>query len=304
MSESAVIEAIALRKAYNGSDALRGLDLQVAPGSISALLGRNGAGKTTSIKILLDLVRPDAGTAAVFGLAANTRDGGLAIRQRTAFVSEEKSLQDSMTVEEIIRFTRAFYPQWRREEEKHFLNCFALPLARPVRHLSKGMRTQLALLLALSRGAELLILDEPTSGLDPAATEAVLKEIVRHVANEQTTVLFSSHQISEVEQIADHVTIIDRGQALASGEIESLRECYSLVQLVFAGDAAGITLRSPGVARVKQDGRVISLVCNQGEQEVMKEARALGATSMNSRPMTLREIFLEVVSEEEVKKHE
>lgn len=296
MNNTPVIEATELRKTFDGSEALRGLNLQVATGSISAVLGRNGAGKTTFIKILLDLVRPDAGSASVFGLATNARGGGLEIRRRTAFVSEEKTLPGSMTVDEVIHFTRSFYPRWQADAERHFRECFALPAGRPVRQLSKGMRTQLALLLGLCRGVELLVLDEPTSGLDPAAAEIVLKEIVRHVANQGTTVLFASHQIAEVDQIADHVAIIERGQVVEGGEIESLRENYARVQLVFADTAPAASFRAAGVRSVKREGRVISLVCSQGARAVLEEARGMGAISVDSQPMTLREIFLEKVN--------
>src|SRR5207237_1932170 len=136
------------------------------------------------------------------------------IRRRTGFVSDDKDLYDSMTVEEMIRFTSPFFPRWSTELEQRYLGKFELPRDRKVKALSRGMRTKLALLLALCRGAELLILDEPTSGLDPAVTEEVLQALVSHVASEETTVFFSSHQVAEVDQIADHLTIIDRGRAV------------------------------------------------------------------------------------------
>ncbi len=169
------------------------------------------------------MARPTSGEARVFGLPADVQDASVEIRRRTGFVSDDKDLYDYMTVAEMIRFTAPFFPRWRRDLEERYLRKFELPLDRKVKALSRGMRTKLALLLALCRGAELLILDEPTSGLDPAMTEEVLQALVAHVAGEEMTVFFSSHQIAEVEQIADRVAIIDRGRAVVTGALDDLQ---------------------------------------------------------------------------------
>jgi len=218
------IDVADLRKAWADVEAVRGLTLQVPAGSIFGFLGKNGAGKTTTIKVLLGMVKPDAGRARVFDLAADAPQSSVAIRRRTGFVTEDKDLIDYMTVDEIIRFTASFYPRWREDLEEKYRRSFDLPAARKVKALSRGTRTKLALLLALCRGADLLILDEPTSGLDPAMTEEVLQALVAHVAREETTVFFSSHQIAEVDQIADSVGIIDRGRTVVAGALDDLRE--------------------------------------------------------------------------------
>ena len=186
-------------------------------GSICGFLGRNGAGKTTTIKVLLGMARPTAGEARVFGLPASAEQASVEIRRRTGFVSDDKELYNYLTVREMVRFTAGFFPRWRKDLEDRYLRAFELPPDRKVKALSRGMRTKLALLLALCRGAELLILDEPTSGLDPAMTEEVLQALVTHVGREEMTVFFSSHQIAEVDQIADRVAIIDHGRIVVSG---------------------------------------------------------------------------------------
>src|SRR5204862_356817 len=152
------------------------------------------------------------------------QDASVEIRRRTGFVSDDKDLYDYMDVEEMIRFTAAFYPRWRADLEQRYLRSFDLPLDRKVKALSRGMRTKLALLLALCRSAELLVLDEPTSGLDPAVTEEVLQALVAHVAREEMTIFFSSHQIAEVDQIADRVAIVARGRTVVTGALDDLRE--------------------------------------------------------------------------------
>jgi ABC-2 type transport system ATP-binding protein len=219
VADGFVIETADLRKTYDGVEALRGLNLQVPAGSICGFLGRNGAGKTTTIKLLLGMARPTSGRVQVFGLPADRPEPSVDIRRRTGFVSEDKDLYDGMTVDEMIRYTRAFYPRWRVDLEQRYRRAFDLPAGRKVKALSRGMRTKLALLLAFSRGADLLILDEPTSGLDPVVTEEVLQAIVSHVARAEMSVFFSSHQIAEVDQIADHVAIVDRGRVVAAGEL-------------------------------------------------------------------------------------
>src|SRR6185369_8049521 len=217
------------------------------------------------------------------------------IRRRTGFVSEDKDLYDFMTVGEMIRFTAPFFPTWRKDLEERYLRKFELRPTQTVKSLSRGMRTKLALLLALSRGAELLILDEPTSGLDPAMTEEVLQALVTHVANEQMTVFFSSHQIAEVEQIADHVAIIDRGRTVVTGALDDLRERYCRIQLVFDGDAPEPAFRAPGVTRVRRKGRVITLLSSAGSEQLASEARALHPVSIDVSPVSLKDIFLETV---------
>jgi ABC-2 type transport system ATP-binding protein len=298
VSDRDVIEATGLTKRYDDVEALRGLDLRVPAGSIFGFLGRNGAGKTTTLKVLLGMARPTSGEARVFGLPSHETDAGVEIRRRVAFVSDDKAMYDSMTVGEMIAFTRPFFPGWRADLEQRYLAKFELPAARTIKELSRGTRTKLALLLALARGAELLILDEPTSGLDPAMAEDVLQALVSHVAGESATVFFSSHQLSEVEQIADHVAIIDRGQTVVSGALDDLRARYQRIQLVFDSDAPDIRVHAPGTHRVQRKGRVLTVLTSSGAA-VADELRGYRPTSLDMAPVTLKDIFLESVRTED-----
>ena len=299
MTDSLIIEAAELQKNYDGVTALRGLNIQVPAGSIFGFLGRNGAGKTTTIKILLGMVRVSGGHASVFGLPVDSQTASVDIRRRTGFVSEDKGLYDYMTVESMIRFTAAFYPRWRSDLEKRYLRAFELPPDRKVKALSRGMRTKLALLLALCRGAELLILDEPTSGLDPAMAEEVLQALVAHVASEEMTVFFSSHQIAEVDQIADRVAIVDRGRVVVAGALDDLRQNYRRIQLVFDGEAPVPVFHATGIERVRRKGRVVTVLSSAGAEPFIEEARALNPMSVDVVPVSLKEIFLETVAEED-----
>ena len=249
-----IIETNQLCKSFKGQPALSGLDLRVPTGSIFGFLGRNGAGKTTTIKTLMGLLRSDSGTARVFGIPVADADRSIEIRRRIGFVTEDKELYPYMTVEQIIRFTRPFFPKWRDDLERRYLKMFELPPKRKIPDLSKGMRSKLMLLLAISRGADLLILDEPTDGLDPAATEDVLRELVTIAAAEGTTMFFSSHQLAEVELIADHIGIIDQGRMIVAGSLDDMKARYQRLQVVFKETVstyprAGRTASNPSVKR-------------------------------------------------------
>jgi len=297
VSDVLAIETVDLRKRYGDVEALRGINLGVPAGSIFGFLGRNGAGKTTTIKVLLGMARATSGAARVLGIPASP--DAVDIRRRTAFVSEEKDLYDSMTVEEIVRFTASFYPRWRSELEQRYRRAFDLSPNAQVKTLSRGTRSRLALLLALCRGAELLILDEPTSGLDPAAAEDVLQALVAHAAADAVTVFFSSHQIAEVEQIADHIAIVDRGRTVVAGALDDLRAQYRRVQFVFDGDAPAVSFRAPGVVRLQRQGRVLTLLCSGGVDALVAEAHALQPVAIDVTPVTLKDIFLDTVHAEE-----
>ena len=299
MTDASVIETSRLTKHYDGVEALRGLDLRVPAGSIFGFLGTNGAGKTTTIKVLLGMAHPTSGGARVFGQQPSDSRGGVEIRKRAAFVSDDKDLYDYMTVGEIIAFTRSFYPKWQGALEQQYLKKFDLAPGRHVKELSRGMRTKLAMLLALCRGAELLILDEPTSGLDPAMAEEMLQALVSHVAGSGSTVFFSSHQLAEVEQIADHVAIIDRGQTVVAGGLDELRSRYQRVQMVFDGAAPEIRVRAAGTHRVRRQGRVLTVLSSGSGDAVIDELRGYRPASFDVSPVTLKDIFLESVRTED-----
>jgi ABC-2 type transport system ATP-binding protein len=298
MSDHLATHTTDLWKRYDDVEALRGLNLQVPAGSICGFLGRNGAGKTTAIKVLLGMARPTTGTARVLGVVAHDAVAGAAVRRRIGFVSDDKDLYDYMTIGEIIDFTRPFFPGWSVELERKYLGTFELPRHRNIKELSRGMRTKLALLLVLCRGTELLVLDEPTAGLDPAMAEDVLQALVGHVARVESTIFFSSHQIGEVDQIADHVAIIDRGQTVLAGALDDLRDRYQRVQLVFSGESPRAAFHAAGTIRVQRQGRVTTVLTSNREA-LIAEAQTLGPSSIEASSVTLKEIFLELVRTED-----
>jgi ABC-2 type transport system ATP-binding protein len=293
-----IIATHGLSKSYGGKPALREFDLAVPRGSICGFLGRNGAGKTTTLKLLMRMLRPDAGDIRLFGELVQSEESAVTARRRMAFVSEDKELYPYMTVGQTIRFTRAFFPGWRRDLEEKYLELFRLPQGKAVPKLSKGMRTQLMLLLALARGAELLIMDEPTGGLDPAVTEEILQALGDLAASDGTTVFFSSHQLAEVEQICDRVCLIDEGQAVIDGVLDDLKSQYRRILLVFEGEPPRELYGFPGVDHVRRRGRTASLLAHADVETVVDRVRELGPLSVEVRPITLKELFLDHVKGE------
>jgi len=288
-----IIETNQLCKSFKGKPALRGLDLQVPAGSIFGFLGRNGAGKTTTIKTLMGLLHADSGSAQVFGSPVADADRSVEIRRRIGFVTEDKELYPYMTVEQIIRFTRPFFPTWRDELAQRYMELFELPPKRKIPDLSKGMRSKLMLLLAISHQAELLVLDEPTDGLDPAATEDVLRELVAIAAASGTTIFFSSHQLVEVERIADHIGIIHRGKLVATGSLDDMKAQYQRLNVVLADSVSPPAHWPEGVESVRQEGRVLSILASHNVDAIVEQARAIPGSTVERFPVTLTEIFLE-----------
>ena len=296
MINDSVIVTQALSKCYGSAEAVRGLDLSVGRNRITAFLGRNGAGKSTTIKMLLGMIRPTAGSGTVLGKQITDGEGNSELRRRIAYVAEDKALYGYMTVEQTIRFVSSFYTDWRRDVEKALLQDYGLPLERKVKRLSKGMRTKLALLLAFARHPELLILDEPSEGLDPVGIEHLLQTLVRWSA-EGVSVFFSSHQIAEVERIADHVCILEKGRLVVDAPLDELRQFYRRIDLVFSSLPPEHEFRISGVERIEARGRQMSVFASRNAEAVVERAHAWNAVSVEVAPVGLREIFLETVKE-------
>jgi ABC-2 type transport system ATP-binding protein len=191
---------------------------------VYGLVGANGAGKTTLIKHILGLLRAQAGSVRVFGLDPVADPVG--VLSRIGYLSEENDLPDWMLVDELIRYSRAFYTAWDDDYAEELRRSFALDPAAKIRTLSKGQRARAGLLVALSYRPDLLVLDEPSSGLDPIVRRDILGAIIRTIAGEGRTVLFSSHLLEEVEQVADHVTMIDHGRIVLSAPLEVIRDMH------------------------------------------------------------------------------
>ena len=250
------IEVTGLRKAFGKTDVLRGVDLAVPSGATFALLGRNGVGKTTTIKALLGLLKPDGGTCRVLGL--DPQKDAIEIRQRIGYMAENQTMHGWMKIKEMIWFCSRFYPTWDADEAERLRLAFDLPADRKIKALSKGQNSRLALLLALSHRPDLVILDEPTLGLDPIARKDFLREVIGRLQSRSATVFFSTHLLYEIEPVADHVAIMEGGTIVRHGTTDELRGAVKRVVLEPSAPAA--LSEVPGLLDVQRTGRKWAVV--------------------------------------------
>jgi len=236
-----VIQVSDVTRRFGANTALDSVSLSVTRGVVHGLVGENGAGKTTLIKHVLGLLRAESGSVRVFGLDPVADPVG--VLSRIGYLSEERDLPGWMRVDELVRYSRAFYPDWDDAYARELQHTFALDPTAKIKNLSKGQKARAALLIALAYRPELLVLDEPSTGLDPIVRKDIVGAIIRTIADEGRTVLFSSHLLDEVEQVADHVTMISRGRVALSAPLEVIRETHRSLDEAFVahvGEAAAL----------------------------------------------------------------
>lgn len=292
MSSHDVISASNLEMRYPGCDALQGIDLHVKSGTVFALLGENGAGKTTMIRILTGFQKPTSGECRVCGL--DPMHDALEIRRRIGYVSDAPALYDWMTVSEIGWFAASFYPAGYVDRYEQLLSEYELPRDRKIKVLSKGQRAKVALSLAIAHDPELLILDEPTSGLDPLVRREFLESMVDR-ASAGRTVFLSSHQISEVERVADTVAILHDGKFQLCGELVELKDTISEVTVNVDDPLQSLpTLPEPAqVLSESTEGRQRRMIVRGFSTEMREQLLARsGVQSVKSRPASLEELFV------------
>lgn len=226
-----VVEVQALTRRFGATAALDGVSLSLPRGAVYGLVGANGAGKTTLIKHILGLLRAESGSVRVFGLDPVSDPVG--VLSRIGYLSEENDLPGWMRVDELLQYSRTFYPAWDEAYAEELRKTFVLDPAAKVKSLSKGQRARAGLLVALAYRPELLVLDEPSSGLDPIVRRDILGAVMRTVASEGRTVLFSSHLLDEVEEVADHVTMISAGRIVLSAPLAAIRESHGTLAKAF-----------------------------------------------------------------------
>ncbi|MGZ3505226.1 MAG: ABC transporter ATP-binding protein [Vulcanimicrobiaceae bacterium] len=280
-----------LSKTYGGFRALDDVTIEIPSGTVFGVLGPNGAGKTTTFKCMLGLAKPTAGTVLYDG-----RPLAPAMFERMAYVPERSVLYEWMTVSEHLDMQRRAFTRYNAQRATELLALFGLDPRKRVRAMSKGMRTALAIVLAFSIEPQILVLDEPTSGLDPINQRSVLKLII-DAAAQGTTIVFSSHQIGQVERAADHIAVLQRGSVVLTGAVDDLKYEQKIVEGIFASDAFAVNGFSGDarISRIEKTGRILRLTVRRDSDAIAASVDGMGAQSVRVVDLNLEDIFLNAV---------
>jgi len=285
-----VIEIQNLVRRYGKHDAVDGLSLAVPAGKCYGFFGRNGAGKTTTIKCLLNLLRPDSGSVRVFGLDPQRNE--VAIKSRLAYVPDMVAFYPWMTVRDTLEYLASFRTNWNGDIEADLLQRFQLDANKKTTSLSKGQRTQLALIGAICPEPELLVLDEPTSGLDPIVRREFIETVIGAYQSGdpgRRTVFVSTHLIAEFEGLIDEFTIIEQGRELLSMNADDARNRFKKIRARFPQE---LKLNLPGALSVKRSGREIEILANGNSEALLAELKAHQPEDLRAESLTLEEIFV------------
>ena len=286
-----VIQIENLAYAYGRAEAVHDLSLQVQPGRCYALFGRNGAGKTTTMKCLLNLLRPQRGQVRVFGL--DPAKAEVTVKRRLAYVPDQVAFYPWMSVRETLDYLASFRERWNRKTEQELLDRFRLDPAKRTDALSKGQRTQVALIAAICPETDMLVLDEPTSGLDPIVRREFIETVIGAYQEGNPgnrTILVSTHLIAEFEGLIDEFTIIDQGHSVLTLEADEARERYQKIRARFAQSPPELDLKA--ALRVRRNGRELELIANGAGPELMERLRQHNPEALSTESLTLEEIFV------------
>jgi ABC-2 type transport system ATP-binding protein len=280
-----------LTKMYGRFAAVDDVTIEIPTGSVFGLLGPNGAGKTTTFKCALGLAQPTSGRVTFEGKTLVPESF-----ERLAYVPERSVLYEWMSVREHLEMQRRAFSRFNPKRANELLELFQLELRKRVRNMSKGMRTALSVVLAFSIQPNIMILDEPTSGLDPINQRSVLKLMI-DAAAQGTTIVFSSHQIGQVERAADHIAVLQRGKVVLAGAVDDLKAGSKIVEGIFESDAVSLNgLRSDArISRIEKTGRIVRLTVTAGGDALAQELSAMGAQSVRIVDLNLEDIFLNAV---------
>ena len=286
---SEMIEVRGLKKTFDGFAALDGADLSVPRGAVYGLVGPNGAGKTTLLRHLTGVYRQDEGSVRFDGEEVWENAG---VKARIASIPDDWFYFMQAGLRDMMRFYRGLYPKFDQERFEKLREVFALDEKRPLRRMSKGQQKQAAFWLALCTMPDYLILDEPVDGLDPVMRRQVWSLILQDVAERGTTVLVSSHNLRELEDVCDHVGVMSRGKLLLEHSLSELQDYTVKLQLAFEGAELPALPQEIKVLHHAQTGRVHTLICRGSAEELEQQLAALHPIFIDAVPLSLEEIFI------------
>jgi ABC-2 type transport system ATP-binding protein len=282
-----------LSRRFGRTVALDGVDLTVPEGAIYALVGANGAGKTTMIKLMMNILRPSSGRARVLGSESTSLTGKAFIR--IGYVSENQEMPGWMTVQTMLDYHRAFYPQWDRALEQQLVRQFDLPLKRKIKQLSRGMRMKAAFVSSLSYHPSLIVLDEPFSGLDPLVRDELIEGLIERAP--ETTIFLSSHDLAEIESFSSHVGFLEQGRLIFSEEMPTLTDRFRAVTVTLESPSPlPVSLPPTWLEPQTADCVVRFIHSKYNEKDASAELANIfpAARDVTFDPMSLRSIFLAV----------
>ncbi len=287
-----VLQAQGLTKYYGSGLAVDHLDVAIPRGCICGFIGRNGAGKTTAIKMLLGLMKPTAGSSTLLG--CDSQELTPAIRQRIGYVSEGHRLFRWMNIAGLEKFQRSFFPkQWDDKLFGDMIEYFDLPKKKKIKHLSNGQRAQVSLALALAPNPELLIMDDPTLGLDAAIRRQFLEGMIELIMRQGRTILFSSHILGDVERVADRILVIDKGVLRANCKLEQFQKAVKKVILSF-GDSVPGDVEIEGLLHCRRREKELELILvGTDDNKIVEYAKSSRAEKYNIIKMNLEDQFIE-----------
>jgi ABC-2 type transport system ATP-binding protein len=271
---------------------LNNINLEIQPGTVNGLIGPNGAGKSTVMRIMMGLIAPDGGTVSVLDQPISSRHAGA--KRDIGYFSDDMRLYKSESIAFHMQFVRSLFPGWDEDYARQLLHRFGLIAQQKVKGLSHGQRVKTLMLLILARRPKLLILDEPTNGLDPVAKQEVLAELMQIVNDETRTILYSSHNTQDVEQISDTITFIDRGRVIGSNNRDEFLDGWRRFKL-----QAPQNWQVPVIEGLRPEstfGNLRVMTLDRYRAEVEDQLRSSGATVESSEAMTLEEIFIAAVA--------
>ncbi len=292
-SSDSIVEIRGLSKRFGTVQALDKVDLKVRRGRIIGLLGANGAGKSTLLRHIIGLYLPDAGECVTLGSPAGKL--GPAELARIGYVHQEGELLDWMTVRQLIRYVSVYYPTWNRELEERYIRDFEIELGARVGSLSPGQRQRLAILLAICFEPELLILDEPAAALDPLARAQFLDLLLQFIQNQDRTILISSHILSDVEKVIDHVVIMDRGRILCDSPFDDLREKYVRVHLTSLAGPIPERLPFANIVESRRNETQATLTVRDASPAQIDSAAVAMNCQAELQPLPLEDLYRLVV---------
>ncbi len=284
-----MIEAKELVKSFDGFRALDGASVSVPKGAIYGLVGPNGAGKTTLLRCLTGVYREDSGSITIDGAPVWENPD---VKTRVATIPDDWYYFMQSSLRDMMRYYKGFYPNFSGERYEKLKSVFELNETQPIRRMSKGMQKQAAFWLAMCCMPDCLILDEPVDGLDPVMRRQVWGLIMQDVAERGTTVLVSSHNLRELEDVCDHVGILNKGRVLLQRSLSELQDNTVKIQIVFKGDDAPAMPEGLTVLHESAVGRIRTIIFRGKRSEIEERLGALGPLFMEAVPLTLEEIFI------------